>query len=136
MCGLEVYKILFKKKKHKRMFLGKSKCRCKDNTKIDLIKKQRVRVWSGFKLFRTGSNVGLLSTRKLTFGFLIRRDILNQLSNYRLLYKDSWLWAGRTTSRSSSPGRINIFLLSTLSRPVLAPTQHRIQWDRGLSPRR
>jgi hypothetical protein len=49
-------------------------------------------------------------------------------------YSD-WLRAGRPRGRSSSPGRGKIFLFSTLSRPVLGPTQPLIQWVLGaLSP--
>jgi hypothetical protein len=49
-------------------------------------------------------------------------------------YSD-WLWAGRQTGRSSSPGRVKNLFISTSSRPVLGPTQPPIQWVPGaLSP--
>jgi hypothetical protein len=49
-------------------------------------------------------------------------------------YSD-WLRAGRPRGRSSSPGRVNNFLLSTSSRPALGPTQPPIQGVPGsLSP--
>jgi hypothetical protein len=42
---------------------------------------------------------------------------------------------GMERGRSSSPGRGKIFILSTSSRPVMGPTQPRIQWIPGaLSP--
>jgi hypothetical protein len=47
------------------------------------------------------------------------------------------LLAGRPTVRSSSPGRGEIFLFSTSSRPVLRFTQPAIQWvPRALHPGR
>jgi hypothetical protein len=49
-------------------------------------------------------------------------------------YSD-WLRARRPRGRSSSPGRIKTFLLSTSSRPILGSTQPPIQWVPGsLSP--
>jgi hypothetical protein len=42
------------------------------------------------------------------------------------------LWAGRPRGRSSSSGRFKNFLFSTLSIPVLAPTQPHIQWVPGV----
>jgi hypothetical protein len=45
-------------------------------------------------------------------------------------YSD-WLRAGRQRGRSSSPGRGEIFLSSTASRPVPEPTQPPIQWVPG-----
>jgi hypothetical protein len=45
----------------------------------------------------------------------------------RSRYSD-WLRAGRPRGRSSSPGRGETFLLSTLSRLVLGLTQLPIQW--------
>jgi hypothetical protein len=49
-------------------------------------------------------------------------------------YSD-WLRAGRPRGRSSNPGRVKNFLLSTSSRPVRGPTQPPIQWVPGaISP--
>jgi hypothetical protein len=48
-------------------------------------------------------------------------------------YSD-WLRPGRPRGRSSSPGRVKIFLFSTASRPVLGPTQPPIQWVPGAVP--
>jgi hypothetical protein len=42
-----------------------------------------------------------------------------------------WLQSGRQRGRGSSPGRGEIFLLSTSSRPVLGPTHPPIQWVPG-----
>jgi hypothetical protein len=46
---------------------------------------------------------------------------------YRSRYTD-WIRAGLHRGRSSSPGRVKNFLLSTLSRPTLGSTQPPIQW--------
>jgi hypothetical protein len=45
-------------------------------------------------------------------------------------YSD-WLRAGRPMGQNSSPGRIENFLISTSSRPVLGPTQPSLQWVPG-----
>jgi hypothetical protein len=51
---------------------------------------------------------------------------------YSTRYSD-WLWAGRPTSRSSSPGRVKNFLFSKSSRTVLRSTQSPIQWVPGVT---
>jgi hypothetical protein len=49
----------------------------------------------------------------------------------RSRYRD-WLRAGRPRGRSTSPGRVKYFLFFTPSRPVLGPTQPRIQCVPGV----
>jgi hypothetical protein len=44
----------------------------------------------------------------------------------------NWLRAGRPRGRSSSPGGGKNFLFSTYPRPVVGPTQARIQWVSGV----
>jgi hypothetical protein len=50
---------------------------------------------------------------------------------YLSRYSD-WLRDGRPRGRSSSRGRVENFLFSTLSRPTLGPTQPPTQWVPGL----
>jgi hypothetical protein len=67
---------------------------------------------------------------------LIFNLIVHMELGERSQYSD-WLRAGRPTGRSSSPGRGDIFLFSTSSRPVLGFIQSPIQWvPRVLSPGR
>jgi hypothetical protein len=55
--------------------------------------------------------------------------------NYSAHVHSDCLRAGLLGGRSSSPGRIKIFLLFTLARPVLGLTQPPVQWVPGtLSP--
>jgi hypothetical protein len=57
-------------------------------------------------------------------------NVMNQSSRY-----SNWLRAGRSRGRSSSPGRVKIFISSTSSRPALGSTQPPIQWvPDALSP--
>jgi hypothetical protein len=53
--------------------------------------------------------------------------LLGTLTYVAQSYSD-WLWAGRPRGRSLSPSRGKIFLLSTMSRPVLEPIQSPMQW--------
>jgi hypothetical protein len=49
-------------------------------------------------------------------------------------YSD-WLRDGQPSGQSSSPGRGNIFLISTESRPALGPIQPHVQWvTESISP--
>jgi hypothetical protein len=45
-------------------------------------------------------------------------------------YSD-WLQAGRPKGRSSNPGKVKNFPLSTWSKPALGPIQPPIQWIPG-----
>jgi hypothetical protein len=62
--------------------------------------------------------------------------ILDFIVSHEGWSRDSdWLRAGRPRGRSSCPGRCKIFLLSTLSRSILWPTQPPIQCvPEALSP--
>jgi hypothetical protein len=55
--------------------------------------------------------------------------ILSSVS-YKMVrrWHSDWLRAGRPGGRSSGPGRVKNFLLSTSSRPALVFTQPPIQW--------
>jgi hypothetical protein len=66
-----------------------------------------------------------------TYIYLIYTYDLREMEQ-RSRYSD-WLRARRPRARSSSPGKVKIFLLSTSSRSVLRPIQPPIQWVTGLS---
>jgi hypothetical protein len=61
------------------------------------------------------------------------RNLKNMEPGARSRYSD-WLRAGRPRGRSSSPGRVKNFLLSTSYRMALGPIQPPIQWVPGALP--
>jgi hypothetical protein len=63
-------------------------------------------------------------------GSTILRNVIKSLLYQPSRYSDR-LRAGRPRGRSSSPGRIKLFLLSTSYRLVLEPTHPPIQWGQG-----
>jgi hypothetical protein len=65
------------------------------------------------------------STQRTTPWFVLEEP--GWLSRY-----SDWLWAGRTRGRSSSPGKVKIFLFSSSSSPALRFTQLPILWVPGV----
>jgi hypothetical protein len=79
-------------------------------------------------------NVGWFSPDYSTNVISLQLFVLHSVQicepEYRIRYS-AWLRAGRPRGRSSSPGKVKNFLLSTLSRPTLVFTQPPIQWVPG-----